>query len=315
MHHDLYVLDPRDVEQRPSYYAVDDLIKEFISQGAKCVPRSAVSARLLNRLAVSRRRTGSNKSILFVPMMGPRSDWLDHNVLWSAYNVIFYCWDVWPSNESAWEKIFRRARPSLVFMSSRDACSAWRQRTSFSVKWAAEAVAEDSFNPGKALADRVIDVLELGRQWTEVHKELEGLSSRGSVKHLFERQKGDLIFPDRPSLVAGLGNTKLVVCVPGSVTHPGRCGLYETVTQRYFEAMAAGALPVGRAPTELIELFGYNPVIELNPVDAATVVLDVLSNIAAFNELALKNLKRVREVASWRTRVAQIFQCAERSIT
>ena len=50
---------------------------------------------------------------------------------------------------------------------------------------------------------------------------------------------------------------------PCSLTHPERSGPVETVTHRYFESMASKCLIIGHAPRELIDLFGYNPAIEM----------------------------------------------------
>ena len=66
----------------------------------------------------------------------------------------------------------------------------------------------------------------------------------------------------RMPLAAGFGDAKVSVCFPSSTTHPQRSGSVETATHRYFESFASRCIVVGRAPAELVDLFGYNPVVE-----------------------------------------------------
>ena len=56
-------------------------------------------------------------------------------------------------------------------------------------------------------------------------------------------------------------------------------GKIETLTQRYWECMLSRCLIVGRAPFELINLIGYNPVIEVEWGNESEQLLRILNNI------------------------------------
>ena len=85
-------------------------------------------------------------------------------------------------------------------------------------------------------------------------------------------------------------------------------GDVETLTQRYWECMLSGTLIVGHAPKELVDLLGYNPVIELETdEDIGSRLSQILDNISSYQELADKNLAAARENASWDTRMTRLL--------
>lgn len=68
--------------------------------------------------------------------------------------------------------------------------------------------------------------------------------------------------------------------------------------------MLSGTLIVGHAPKELVDLLGYNPVIELETdEDIGSRLSQILDNISSYQELADKNLAAAWENASWDTRM------------
>src|SRR5215212_10345929 len=81
--------------------------------------------------------------------------------------------------------------------------------------------------------------------------------------------------------------------LPISMTHPARSGNVETVTLRYFESMAAKCLIVGHCPAELIEVMGYNPVIEADlssgPAAAAAQIADILADVGRYQPQVDRN--------------------------
>ena len=58
---------------------------------------------------------------------------------------------------------------------------------------------------------------------------------------------------------------RISICFPRSMTHTAAIGGLETVTHRYFLSSLASGCLVGHCPEELRDLFGYNPVIEVEP--------------------------------------------------
>jgi hypothetical protein len=89
-------------------------------------------------------------------------------------------------------------------------------------------------------------------------------------------------------------------------THPENAGNLETLTQRYWEAMLSRCLIVGRAPKELTDLIGYNPVVDVDwnaPEDQLT---HILSHIADYQGFVNKNYTVALKYASWDNRIKQV---------
>jgi hypothetical protein len=151
----------------------------------------------------------------------------------------------------------------------------------------------------RSVIERDIDVLQLGRKYDAHHSLIApALEAAGKV-YLYEKEKGTLVFPERGSFIDGLSRSKISICVPSSVTHPARSGDIETMTTRYLQSMASRCLVLGHAPAEMIELFGYNPVIEIDMSSAAEQVLELLADYGRFLPLIEKNYEAVIAGHTW----------------
>jgi len=125
--------------------------------------------------------------------------------------------------------------------------------------------------------------------------------------HLFERVKGNVVFPTRDGFIAGLGDSQISVCFPSSVTHPARSGYVETLTHRYLESLASKCVVVGRCPQELEILFGYNPILEADLDNPASQLLSILSDISRYQDAVERNYHRLMQVGTWETRVESLL--------
>ena len=119
-----------------------------------------------------------------------------------------------------------------------------------------------------------------------------------------------MLFPDFDSMVAGIRSSKITICYPQCDTKPWRAGNIETLTQRYWEGMLSGTLIAGRAPKELIDLCGYNPVITFGEHPAQQIE-DVLDHIEDYQELADRNRKYAEENADWSKRIPIVMKALE----
>jgi hypothetical protein len=153
-----------------------------------------------------------------------------------------------------------------------------------------------------------IDVLALGRKYDRYHERILPALQRRERTYLYEVLKGHIIFPDREGLIDGLARTKISICVPGNITHPERSGHVETMTMRYLQSMASKCLIVGHAPAEMIELFGYNPVIEIDWDHAEDQIEDILQRFHLHIPLIERNYKEVLSNHTWNHRFHQIKQ-------
>jgi hypothetical protein len=99
---------------------------------------------------------------------------------------------------------------------------------------------------------------------------------------------------------------KVMVCFPQCDTNPFRGGNVETLTQRYWEAMLSGCLMIGRAPQELIDFIGYNPVINVNWQNPKEQLKNILDNIFEYQEMVDKNYDCALQYSPWEKRIEVI---------
>jgi hypothetical protein len=177
--------------------------------------------------------------------------------------------------------------------------------------WVPEAVDPHQFDGTKSLVERKIDVLELGRKYDQFHDAIRHELERAHKVHRFERVKGQIIFPTATAFKRGLGDSKISVCFPSSITHPERSGDVETVTLRYFESFASKCVVAGHCPRELADLFGYNPVVEIETGRELEQIVDMLENIQNYQPIVENNYKRLLETSTWELRIDAILTYAE----
>jgi hypothetical protein len=132
-----------------------------------------------------------------------------------------------------------------------------------------------------------------------VVEELEGVGTR----HLYEARPGEIIFPTRPAMEAGLADSKVSVCFMRSETHPESAGDVRAMTLRFLESAAFGCLMLGSNPPDLVDLFGYEPVVPVDWDDPAGQVRSILADIDSWQDLVDRNRARFAEVGSWLSRV------------
>ncbi len=71
--------------------------------------------------------------------------------------------------------------------------------------------------------------------------------------------------------------------------------------------MSSKCLIFGIAPAELIELFGYNPVIEIDLNNPEEQLLNLIKNYQTFIPLIEKNYKNVIENNQWKNRIEKML--------
>ena len=249
----------------------------------------------------------AGRDIYLAILMGPA----EYRLFPFSYGreMVVYCFDCWPAKYAKWEVFLRRNRLRLAFFSARRSAEYFSQRIiGMTSVWLPEAVDPEAYLNSKSLQERSIDVLELGRKYDTFHQAItKGLKESHRV-HLYEFERGKIIFPTREALVNGLGDSTISVCFPSSMTHPERSGDVETVTYRYFEAIASGCLILGECPQELLDLFGYNPVIEVDVHDPYGQLDEILQNLTEYQELVDRNYRRLMEVGTWKVRAASMLR-------
>lgn len=226
------------------------------------------------------------------------------------YEIIPVMWDVWPEYVEPLCKFIRRNRVRLVFCTSRQQTELLRKRNpGVKVEWIPEGVDVGRYPCGEPLKVRPVDVLEYGRRLEPLHLNLLQVFSATNFKLLYQKGPQHL-FSRFEDLTAGIRQAKIAICYPQCDTNPTRAGGVETLTQRYWECMLSGTLMCGRAPKELVELCGYDPVIPVVNASADQVV-EVLNDLEKWQSLADRNRETAEGVAGWDKRMPAVIRAVE----
>lgn len=113
-------------------------------------------------------------------------------------------------------------------------------------------------------------------------------------------------------LTATMAEAKITVSLPRCDTAPEETGGIETLTQRFWEGMLSRTVLLGRAPKELIDLIGYNPVITLDKENADEQVRDIVEHISEYQDLVDKNRETALKMAPWEIRMKAVMEWLEK---
>lgn len=218
------------------------------------------------------------------------------------YEIIPLIWDCWPKYfEKTCQWFIKHDVRTAIFTSSQTADRMKKRFPQMNILAITEGIDTSKYNEGKPLKERSIDLLEFGRR----NKKVFDVSLSENYNHQFSK-KGEHLFKTEQDLVNGLGDSKITVCYPRCDTQPGKAGDIETLTQRYWEAMLSRIIIVGRAPQELIDLIGYNPVIEIKRERQTEQIIDIIKHVEDYQTLVDKNRETALIKGDWGTRVGQI---------
>lgn len=222
-----------------------------------------------------------------------------------THEIIPLIWDCWPQHDDkvvGWLK--RHNVNACIFTSTQAAERIKKRLPAINILVITEGINTEDYDEGPLLRDRCLDVYYFGRAPKAVYEKgvLDGLSFKwgGTDKEFHERIK----------------NAKITNAFPQCDVNPQRTEGQETLTQRYWECMLSRIVMVGRAPKELTELIGYNPVIELNiPTDSTSQdistsyseqIKHILSHIENYQALVDKNRGTALLTAPWEIRMKLI---------
>lgn len=218
------------------------------------------------------------------------------------YEVIPVIWDCWPAKVEIVAEFFRKNRTrTAIFTSSQTADNFRKMFPQMNILHITEGVNINVYKKGKILKERGIDILEIGRKQICFFKQ----SLPPNINHL---KTGNFarVFKSDEEFREALANTKITMSVPRCDVDKELAGNIETLTQRYWECMLSRVIMIGRAPKELIDLIGYNPVIDWDGYDATSMALHVLNNLDDYQELVDKNRETAIKMADWSIRMEYI---------
>ena len=222
---------------------------------------------------------------------------------YAFYEVIPLIWDCWPKQVESVAAFFRKHQVKTAIFTSSQTADVFRDLfPKTNIQTITEGIKIDLYSPGNVLSDRKIAILEIGRKDGNFFKTPlpEGINhiKTGNFARTFQSDE---------EFRAALADTKVTVTVPRCDVDKKTAGNIETLTQRYWECMLSRIVMVGRAPKELINLIGYNPVIDWDGNDASPLVSDILGNIGKYQELVNRNYETAKKMASWEMRMKDIM--------
>ena len=233
-------------------------------------------------------------------LMGPRfPKCFPH--FYSKGQKAVYMFDAWPQYYSNIIKFINDFQVDFLFVSSKQSAESINKIIGKNnVFWVPEGVDCDEykFYPSH---EKNIDILSFGRNYQLFHENITDTLLSQKINYKFPVE-GKMVFSDRNSFIEGLARTKISVCFPTSITHSERAGNIETMTNRYLQSMASKCLVLGKAPEEMILLFGYNPVVEVDMQNPAKQVIEILTNFEKYTDLIEKNYGMVVGNHTWRNR-------------
>ena len=220
------------------------------------------------------------------------------------YEIIPFVWDCWPEYFEKMCGWLQRHKVNTALFTSSQTTERMRQRfPDMNIMYCPEALDTSIYIQGKSLKKRNIDLLEFGRG---SNLNVNVNDNVNSFRYVCTKVKGKFIYTNE-QLYEAMGDAKITIALPRSVTQPEIAGDIETLTQRYWENMLSRMVMVGHAPKELTDLIGYNPVIELDKENATEQIFDILAHISDFQELVDKNRDTALRLGDWTLRMQDVM--------
>lgn len=295
-------------------FYMQQFVESCIKNGMKSKPEFYIykGRSFLQRILMPLLKLFSNNNNFVIVSCSGSTILEDSFPYYPRYNIIPMIWDVWPACQ---EKMFDdlvKLKCQIVFVTVKSMADRIHKELGIKAYWIPEGIDINNYKSGEKLKERDIDIYELGRRHIEFHESVKRLISKKIIKKYKWNEfspDGRLIslaFPTAEELLRTINKVKLLVCYPKTYTHPKEAGGLETLTQRYWEGMLSRCLIVGKAPLELIELIGYNPVVEVDLQNIDAELASVLENIEEYQDLVDKNYKTAQIFGSWDRRIELI---------
>ncbi len=220
-----------------------------------------------------------------------------------GYEVIPVIWDCWPRYVDNMARWFRKHHVRTAFFTSSQTAERMRKLCpQVNVHHLPEAIETEVYHAGKPLVERSIDYLEFGRcsrilDSSKFDERIKVLSSRNERSGLATRGQ----------LADALADSKITLALTRLDNQPEIAEGIDTLTQRYWECMLSGVVILGRAPQELMDIIGYDPVVHLDLPHANDQILDILGHIEEYQELVDKNRQSALIHGDWKSRIQKMM--------
>ncbi|MEM1210288.1 MAG: glycosyltransferase [Planctomycetota bacterium] len=188
--------------------------------------------------------------------------------------VVPWCMDSWPKFDAGLHAFFKKFGVQRACFTQRAAAARCQEALpDIDACWMPESTPPGLYDAATPLADRSIRLISYGRQLDGVNEAMAALGD--ATSGVFDATACRQRFADMTDLRRALGQTRATIAYPRSTTDPTFSGGSETMTLRYLEAVASGTVLLGQAPREMIDLFGFDPVVPATPDTLRSVVQDL----------------------------------------
>ena len=218
-----------------------------------------------------------------------------------AKNRAVYLFDCWPEHRESIRRYLSEAGVQNVMINSHRFVSEIESMgLNLRAHYVPEAVDIEEYL-ALPFERKDIDVIEFGRKHPEYHRRIcESLKSN-------DRRHQHGILDTREAFVEALSRSRVSICFPRTMTTPGLDPKFEFCSMRYLQSIASKCLVVGKAPADLIKLFGYNPVIEADLENPEEQIESILGNFDSYGEFIERNRKTLYDNHTWKHRAADIL--------
>lgn len=245
---------------------------------------------------------GQNRKETRLRFVEPVSMSFDTFPDYMRYEIIPMIWDCWPmyfNQVVGWLRKYHVR--TVIFTSSQTAERMRKEFPGMNILAVTEGINTQFYHAGEALVDRSIDLLEYGSMERNFFPELVP-----GINHV-NRNNADGCMDSFEQLTDTMSHAKVTIALPRCDTAPELTGDIETLTLRFWECMLSRTVLLGRAPKELIDLIGYNPVIDLDKNNPDQQVREIVSHISDYQELVDKNRETALRMAPWEIRMKTVM--------
>lgn len=315
-----------------SYDTVLGMENAFIKEGAELKEFSKYCGfvnKVLNKVNLHQRlfdwtifNNLSKKNILFIAMgIGDLIQYKKELKKIAKNNTLgIYCFDVWEAHYSEYKKMFDFISPKLIFLAYREAYRYFKKE--YNCWFIPQSMDTDFFYPRNVEKKRLF--MQMGRRNEKIHIMILKYLERNNIpvideNYIFEKNKGNILFPNTNELATEIARTKYFVAAPQACENKILTGKVSDVTARFYEAMACKTLIIGYKPDTFDALFPKDAMIDLN--DTGKSLDDIIDYFEKFPEKYRYTVNRNYELLlkkhTWKVRykeIEKIFRNVNKSL-
>lgn len=218
---------------------------------------------------------------------------------YTRYEIIPFVWDCWPQYFEMMCRWLKKHRvKTAIFTSSQTAEKMKSCHPDMNILFVPEGINTEFYPEGNSLVSRSNRLYEIGS------------GKRCFLKSMYPQEYARLstlplegLLDSKQDYIKALCDAQITITFPRCDMMREETGEIETLTQRYWESMLTRSVIIGRAPKELVNLIGFNPVIDMDMSDPIGQIDNVLEHIDEYQSLVDKNRTIALEFAPWERRM------------